>query len=185
MDWGHHAPGDQLRPHDHVRRLLPDAAATRLLTWTCYTSEALLHLLHAKQNKKQRMYAWNTGRGQQQCRDTADSHPTVRLAAHAFRNALQQSTRLGGSVPVMSSARPAIFFCLIISTTTPHASRACSCPTKPTPQAKDSGRIRSGSRLFNLLGIPLPWAVCPLLQLAHHSFEIYAVSATLCDILKL
>ena len=26
---------------------------------------------------------------------------------------------------------PAIFFCRIMSTTTPHASRACSCPTKP------------------------------------------------------
>ena len=33
--------------------------------------------------------------------------------------------------PAMSSARPAIFFCLIMSTTTPHASRACSCPTQP------------------------------------------------------
>jgi hypothetical protein len=33
--------------------------------------------------------------------------------------------------PAISSARPAIFLALIMSTTMPHASRACSCPTKP------------------------------------------------------
>ena len=32
----------------------------------------------------------------------------------------------------MSSARSAIFFCLIMSTTTPHASRACS--VRPSPR---------------------------------------------------
>jgi len=42
-----------------------------------------------------------------------------------------QKAALQSAAPVMSSARPAIFFCLIMSTTTPHASRACSCPTKP------------------------------------------------------
>ena len=33
--------------------------------------------------------------------------------------------------PVNRRALPAIFFCLITSSTTPHASRACSCPTNP------------------------------------------------------
>ena len=36
-------------------------------------------------------------------------------------------------LPVSSSALPAIFFCLIMSTTTPQAQRASSCPTKPAP----------------------------------------------------
>ena len=35
--------------------------------------------------------------------------------------------------PASISARPAIFFVLISSTTTPHASRAFSCPTSPPP----------------------------------------------------
>ena len=40
--------------------------------------------------------------------------------------------------PAISRARPAIFFCLIMSTTTPHASRACSCPTQPALMSKAS-----------------------------------------------
>ena len=36
-------------------------------------------------------------------------------------------------LPVSSRALPAIFFCLIMSTTTPQAQRASSCPTKPAP----------------------------------------------------
>lgn len=35
--------------------------------------------------------------------------------------------------PASRSARPAIFFCRIISTTRPAASRACSWPTNPDP----------------------------------------------------
>ena len=41
------------------------------------------------------------------------------------------SVRCQGGRPVKRRALPAIFFCLIISTTIPHASRDCSCPTKP------------------------------------------------------
>ena len=88
-------------------------------------------------------------------------------------------------MPVMSSARPAIFFCLIMSTTTPHASRACSCPTKPTPQAQGLRKKTVWLTACNLLCIPLPWAVCSLLQLAHHSLELNAVSATQRDVQKL
>ena len=35
--------------------------------------------------------------------------------------------------PANSSARPAIFFCLIMSTMRPQPSRALSCPTQPAP----------------------------------------------------
>lgn len=39
--------------------------------------------------------------------------------------------RSAGCAPARRSARPAIFLSWIISTTSPHASLACSCPTKP------------------------------------------------------
>lgn len=48
----------------------------------------------------------------------------------------QATTYLGG--PAMSTARPAILPCLIISSTTAAALRAFSCPTRPCDAARGS-----------------------------------------------
>ena len=86
----------------------------------------------------------------------------TRLAPHAPFIPLGQNGTFGPSscasasaiavlpvpgAPASISARPAIFFVLISSTTTPHASRAFSCPTRPDAigSAVDSGKL--GGRL--------------------------------------
>ena len=85
-------------------------------------------------------------------------------------------------LPVSSSALPAIFFCLIMSTTTPQAQRASSCPTKPAPSwlASPFSAGRKSDPVQTALGLPdrhqHPAADCAAWQAEHAKLPCVAGS---------